>query len=164
VTRYALQIAGLLNLSQKEVNALKIAGLLHDIGKLGLPDAILRKTGSLTRDERTELQHHSTTGSDILTGISQMETIVPAILHHHERWDGAGYPEGLSGESIPKIARIIAVADALEAMTSDRPYRKAMPIQSALLELRANAGKQFDPEIVDAFIDWLSKHEQEDAA
>lgn len=152
VTHFALDLAQTLGADADQLDALKIAGLLHDLGKIGVPDAVLNKPGSLTQEERKVMQQHPALGGSIIGRAPQLDVIVPAVLFHHERWDGAGYPDGLSGEAIPLMARILAVADAFDAMTSDRPYRKAMPVESALIELRASSGKQFDPKIVDVFI------------
>ncbi|MCE5198018.1 MAG: HD domain-containing phosphohydrolase [Armatimonadota bacterium] len=152
VAHYAKEIAESLSTDEEFVNALKIAGLLHDVGKIGIPDAILNKTGSLTQEERATIKQHSALGGTILKRAPHLDQIIPAVMHHHERWDGKGYPEGLKGEQIPLIARIMGVADAFDAMTSDRPYRPAMSVEAALLELRAGAGTQFDPDIVEAFI------------
>ncbi len=164
VTSYALQIAEEIGLNHEQLDAMKIAGLLHDLGKIGVPDAILNKPGSLTQEEREVINRHPSVGGNILRRTPQLELILPAVLFHHERWDGAGYPDGLCGDSIPLMARIMAVADSFDAMTTDRPYRKAMSVEAALFELRANAGKQFDPVVVDAFIAAVSRHVQDMAA
>jgi len=164
VTAYALEIGEALQMSSEMRDALKVAGLLHDLGKIGVPDSILNKPGSLTQEEREALQRHPSIGGDILHQSPQLDLIIPAVLFHHERWDGAGYPDGLAGESIPLVARILAIADAFDAMTSDRPYRKAMSVEEALLELRANAGKQFDPALVEMFIGKMSSSAQGRAA
>jgi diguanylate cyclase (GGDEF)-like protein len=152
VTAYAMAIGKALGVDRDTLDGLKVAGLLHDLGKIGMPESILNKPGSLTREEQETVKLHPVIGGRILAGLLQNESVVPAIIGHHERWDGAGYPNGLAGENIPLMARILAVADAFDAMTSDRPYRKAMSTQDALIELSANAGKQFDPQIVDACI------------
>ena len=164
VTAYALEIGEALQMSSEMRDALKVAGLLHDLGKIGVPDSILNKPGSLTQEEREALQRHPSIGGDILHQSPQLDLIIPAVLFHHERWDGAGYPDGLAGESIPLVARILAIADAFDAMTSDRPYRSAMSVDEGLLELQANAGKQFDPALVDAFIRQMSSVAQKRAA
>ncbi|MBI2843464.1 MAG: diguanylate cyclase [Armatimonadetes bacterium] len=159
VTQYALSIAEAIHASPDTLNALKVAGLLHDLGKIGVPDSILNKPGSLTQEERTAMMRHPSIGGDILSRAPQLELIIPAVLFHHERWDGAGYPDGLVGERIPLIARILAIADAFDAMTSDRPYRKALSVEDAVIELHANAGKQFDPELVEAFVNSIPDSE-----
>lgn len=152
VAGYAMDIARALQMDGEELDLLHIGGLLHDLGKIGVPDSVLNKPGSLDSDERKSIMRHASVGGSILRRAPQLDNIIPAVLHHHERWDGAGYPDGLSGEAIPLIARILAVADSFDAMTSERPYRNAMPVESALMELSAGAGKQFDPEIVKAFL------------
>jgi HD-GYP domain-containing protein (c-di-GMP phosphodiesterase class II) len=125
--------------------------LLHDIGKLAVPDAVLTKAGPLTDDEWTLMRAHPQAGVRILSEIPFLGRALDVVLHHHERWDGTGYPHGLSGEDIPLWARIFAVVDAVDAMTSDRPYRRGLPLDVALAELRSNAGVQFDPACVEAF-------------
>ncbi len=152
VTTYAVTIGRALGVDQVMLDSLKVAGLLHDLGKIGMPEEILNKQGSLTREEHEAIRRHPSIGSRILKDALHLNDLAPAVMYHHERWDGAGYPSGLSGERIPLMARILAVADAFDAMTSDRPYRKAMSVQDALVELRANAGKQFDPMVVEACI------------
>ena len=128
--------------------------LLHDIGKVGIPDGILQKPGPLTVAERTLMEKHTSLGAQILSGVGLLETNGIAIVrHHHERWDGRGYPDGLGGNAIPLPARIFAVADALDAMTSDRPYRVAGSWEDAVAELEGGAGGQFEPAIIEAFRD-----------
>ncbi len=131
---------------------------LHDIGKIGVPDKILNKPTTLTDDEFTVMKTHPVIGAKIIEGIPFLEPARPYILYHHERWDGHGYPEGLAGKEIPIGGRILAVADTFDAITSDRPYRKGRPIERAVDELKAHAGKQFDPEIVKVFMDVLVEH------
>lgn len=152
VADYAQVIASAISADQQLVDALRIAGLLHDLGKIGVPDRILNKQGSLTQEERTAMQQHPRLGANILSRAPQLDQIIPAVTYHHERWDGSGYPDGLAGKDIPLIARILAIADAFDAMTSDRPYRRAMSAESALIELQAQSGKQFDGELAEAFI------------
>ena len=120
----------------------------------------MNKPGSLTNEEREAIQSHPSVAEGILRRAQQIDLIIPAVLFHHERWDGEGYPDGLSGESIPLMARIIAIADAFDAMTTDRPYRKSLSVQHALLELKSNAGKQFDPHLVELFINLMSREAQ----
>jgi HD-GYP domain-containing protein (c-di-GMP phosphodiesterase class II) len=127
------------------------AARIHDLGKVGTGDIALRKNGPLTDQERQEMQQHAAIGADIIARLSFYKHSVPTVRHHHERWDGKGYPDKLQGENIPLGARIVCVADSFDAMTSDRPYRRAMAIEDALSELRRNSGTQFDPQIVDAF-------------
>lgn len=152
VAGYATAIAGSLGLSPDARDSLQIAGLLHDLGKIGVPDSILNKSESLTKEEREAINRHPVVGGDILKRAPHLDQIIPGIMFHHERYDGAGYPQGLSGDSIPLMARVLAVADAFDAMTTDRPYRKAMSVEAAIVELRAHAGGQFDPDVVEAFI------------
>ncbi len=131
---------------------------LHDIGKIGVPDRILNKPGTLTDDEFTMMKTHPAIGAKIIEGIPFLEPALPYILHHHERWDGQGYPDGLAGEEIPVGGRILAVADTFDAIISDRPYRRGRPIELAIEELTTHSGKQFDPEIVKIFLDVLVEH------
>jgi diguanylate cyclase (GGDEF)-like protein len=164
VTEYALKIAEAMGLDSSVIDGLKVAGLLHDLGKIGVPDNILNKPGSLTQEEREAVQLHPAIAENILRRAPQFDMIIPAVLFHHERWDGLGYPEGISGTDIPLMARILAIADSFDAMTSDRPYRKAMSISAALNEIQANAGTQFDPELVDIFVRSMSSELQDEAA
>jgi diguanylate cyclase (GGDEF)-like protein/putative nucleotidyltransferase with HDIG domain len=153
VTKYALSLAERIHLSDKERWELRIGGLLHDCGKIGIPDEILHKPGALTDEESNTIKTHTLLGSNIIKYIINTPEIESCIRHHHERWDGNGYPEGLSGTDISLYARIICIADAYHAMTSDRPYRKALPQEIAFKELQKNKGIQFDPELVEKFID-----------
>ncbi len=155
VMHYSRLIAAALDLGKEDSDKLKVAAMLHDIGKIGTSDFILGKPGPLTRDEIAIVRNHPRKGVAILTPLSrslpQFEGILPAILHHHESYDGSGYPDGLSGDAIPLFARIISVADTYDAILSDRPYRSASNHAGAMKELIANAGRQFEPTIVDAF-------------
>jgi HD-GYP domain-containing protein (c-di-GMP phosphodiesterase class II) len=126
--------------------------LLHDVGKLSVPDAVLNKPGPLDEDEWEVMRRHPEQGAKILSTIPFLDRALDVVRHHHERWDGAGYPAGLCGEEIPLWARIFAVVDTVDAITSDRPYRPASPLDVAISELRAGAGAQFDPACVDAFM------------
>jgi HD-GYP domain-containing protein (c-di-GMP phosphodiesterase class II) len=139
-----------MNLPQNEADRVYICGLLHDIGKIGMPEALLGKPGKPTPEEFEIIKRHPTMGAKIIVGIREMEDLVPGILHHHERFDGKGYPQGLAGEQIPLRARVLGVADALDAMTSSRPYRNAMPVETAIHEMVKNRGTQFDPAAVEA--------------
>lgn len=152
VTKYALTIAKELGMKPDFLERLKICGLLHDIGKLATPIEILDKHGKLTRSEKIELEQHSLTGSVILSDLKPFKDITDGIKYHHEKWDGNGVHEKLKGEKIPVMARIIAVADAFDAMTSNRPYRKKINTDEAVKELISNSGKHFDPEVVSAFL------------
>ncbi len=151
VMRYSVAIACALGLDDQTQRMIEVAGLLHDVGKIGVPDAILRKPGSLSDDEFHAVQHHPMMGSIIVCSVPGFEDMLDAIRHHHERWDGEGYPFGLRGLEIPLVARIMAVADAYSAMTTDRPYRKGMNPLRALAILERGAGTQWDPECVLAF-------------
>lgn len=131
---------------------------LHDIGKIGVPDSILNKPARLTENEFEVMKTHPTIGAKIIEGIPFLEPALPYILHHHERWDGYGYPDGLAGKEIPVGGRILAVADTFDAIISDRPYRKGRPVERAVDELKTHASKQFDPEIVKIFLDVLVEH------
>jgi putative two-component system response regulator len=145
------RMAAILGQDEHKRMTIRIGGYLHDIGKIGIADAILLKPGRLTDEEMAEMRRHSEIGAAILEVHEAMRDIAQIVRHHHERWDGMGYPDRLSGDSIPLGGRIIAVADAFSAMTSDRIYRPALPIDQAWAELRAHSGTQFDPEIVAAF-------------
>jgi hypothetical protein len=128
-----------------------ISGLLHDVGKIGVPEAVLCKPGQLTRDEFELIKQHPSIGARILADIRQMHDLVPGVLSHHERWDGRGYPQELAGESIPLFGRLIGLADAFDAMSSNRTYRDALPHEQVMAEIRRNAGTQFDPALADLF-------------
>jgi putative nucleotidyltransferase with HDIG domain len=157
VTSYAVMIAEKLKLSTEELEKLRYAGLLHDIGKIRIRDHILHKPGRLTDAEFTEMKKHPEYGVEIMRPVKAFQNILPAMLHHHERFDGRGYPHGLSGFDIPLSARILCVADCFDAMTSDRPYRKGMPVSEALSELLKNKSTQFDPKLVDIFLDLVER-------
>lgn len=152
----AASIALSLRLSQDLVNDLYLLARFHDLGKVGIPDHILYKPGALTEVEWRQMRQHCEIGHRIASSVPDLKTIADYILKHHERWDGRGYPLGLSGEDIPLPCRILAIADAYDAMTSDRPYRKAMTREEAMAELRRCAGTQFDPELVEKFIEIMS--------
>ncbi|HET7037418.1 MAG TPA: HD-GYP domain-containing protein [Thermomicrobiaceae bacterium] len=151
VAVYARDIAGRLGLDSMQQQMAHLAGLVHDIGKIGLPAGLLEKPGALTLDERRQMERHSEIGERILANVETYSEIAAIVRHHHERMDGQGYPDGVNGENIPLIARIIAVADAYDAMTSDRPYRDAMPSRIARLRLAQAADTQFDTTVVAAF-------------
>jgi putative nucleotidyltransferase with HDIG domain len=156
VTRYATILAEKLELPDDQIELIKLGGPLHDIGKIGIDDAILRKPGRLTAEEFAKMQRHTTMGAEILQTIPEMQPIIPIVRNHHERWDGKGYPDGLAGENIPFLARIVAVADAFDAMTSHRPYhenKKGKPPAWAFAEVEKQAGRQFDPRCAAAFLE-----------
>lgn len=152
VSLYSEAIARGLELKGEELQTIRYAGYLHDVGKIGIPDAILTKPGKLTLEEFKIIKRHPVLSERILKPVGFPFPVQPIVRHHHERYDGKGYPDGLAGEEIPLGARILFVADAYEAMTSDRPYRKALSVERALQELANNKGTQFDPRVVDAFI------------
>jgi putative nucleotidyltransferase with HDIG domain len=152
VTNYSLVLAQELGVSPEELEQIKIGTPLHDIGKIGIDDAILRKPGKLTPEEFEEMKTHTVKGAEILSLVPDLEPVIPIVRSHHERWDGHGYPDGLGGESISRLARIVSVADAFDAMTSDRPYRKGMPPAVAFAEVERQSGRQFDPQCAAAFL------------
>ncbi|MBJ7329577.1 MAG: HD domain-containing protein [Solirubrobacteraceae bacterium] len=158
VARYAAEMATQMGLSPKRVERIRVAGLLHDIGKIGVPDSILNKPAKLTDEEYTEMKRHPEIGARIL-GSNVLDDVRSWVLAHHERPDGRGYPFGLSGEQVPLEARILSVADAYEAMTADRCYRTALPDAAARAELQRCRGTQFDPEVIDAFLTVLDRLE-----
>jgi HD-GYP domain-containing protein (c-di-GMP phosphodiesterase class II) len=140
-----------MGLSDDQQQLVHLCGLVHDIGKIGLPAGLLEKPGALTLEERRQMEEHSAIGERILSKVDDYAVIAKVVRHHHERFDGLGYPDGLEGEEIPQLARIIAVADAYNAMTSDRPYRDAMPSRVARLRLAQAVEAQFDTSVVAAF-------------
>ncbi len=152
VTTYALVLAEELGISPEQRNFLRAAAALHDIGKIGIDDQILRKPGRLSDEEFRQMKTHVTRGWEIIQMVPGLSWALPVVRGHHERWDGTGYPDGLKGEGIPLLARIVAVADAFDAMTSDRPYRRGMTPAVAFAELESGAGRQFDPQCVAAFV------------
>ena len=156
VGRYAEMIALALNLSESRVKRIRLAGLLHDIGKIGVPDPVLQKAGPLNDEEWAEMRKHPELGARILAG-ANLDDISSWVLAHHERPDGGGYPAGLTDHEIPLEAKILAVADSFEAMTSDRVYRRAMPVEDACQELRRHVGTQFDTDVVERFLECLER-------
>lgn len=153
VAFYAHQIAKAMGLSHEEAHAVREAALLHDIGKIGISDAILTKPGKLTTEEFRAIQLHPAKGAEIVEAIPPLSHHAPAVCHHHERFDGSGYPDGLHGHYIPLAARIIAVADVLDALSSDRSYRKSMHLDAAIAEISKASGRHFDPDIVGVITD-----------
>ncbi|MFI9030102.1 HD-GYP domain-containing protein [Streptomyces sp. NPDC053560] len=158
VGRASAMIAGELGMSEDRLDVIRFAGILHDVGKLGVPTRLLRKDGPLTPEERRVIELHPEYGHEIVRGIGFLGEARAAILHHHERMDGKGYPYGLRGREIPEFARVVAVADAFDAMTSTRSYRRARPVAAAVTELRRSAGAQFDPRMVRALVAALARH------
>lgn len=150
VSEFSVAVAEELALAQDFIHHLRIGAILHDVGKIGVSDQVLKKPGHLTREEFAEMKLHPTIGERILGHIRLLESEMPALIEHHERLDGSGYPKGLSGEAISLAGRIVAVADAFDAMTSDRPYRAGMPVEEAFRRLRAGAGTEFDDSCVEA--------------
>ena len=161
VTRYAMGIAREMNLSESAIRNIEYAALIHDIGKIGIQETILAKKGELSDTEYEIVKMHPLIGESIITPVKFLNGIAPLILYHHERFDGTGYLEGLRGEAIPLGARIISVADAFDAMTSDRPYRKGLTKEEARRELEKDTGKRFDPEVIKAFLRLLERGEME---
>lgn len=150
VADYTAALGRILGLPRAEIAFLRQAGLIHDIGKIGIPDKVLKKKGKLTDEELYLVQLHPILGASILSHFPNMERMIPIVLHHHERWDGGGYPSGLSAIDVPRESRAIFVADAFDAMTTDRPYGRILSTEEALAELRNCSGQQFDPQLVDA--------------
>lgn len=157
VAEYAVATARELALSETAIGEVQVAAFLHDVGKIGIRDDLLAKRGKLTKEEWEAMRHHAVFGHGILDPVPIAQEIKLAVRNSHERWDGTGYPDRLAGEQIPIAARVIAVSDAYEALTNDRPYRPARSHEEALAEMRRNAGTQFDPRVVDAFIRALQR-------
>ena len=155
VSEYAVLIGKKIGLNDEELKKLKIGGLFHDIGKIGIPDSILLKDDKLTPDEYSEIKNHPSIGAHILSNASIFKDLIPIVKHHHERYDGKGYPNNLIGEEIPLLARITSIADTFDAMTSRRSYRDALPLEHVKEELRKCAGTQLDPKLVPVFLDIL---------
>ena len=161
VAQYSVLIGKHLGLSDSDLHDLEVGGLFHDIGKIGIPDAILKKESKLTDDEYSEIKNHPTIGAHILSSAKIFEHIIPIVKHHHERYDGNGYPGKLKGEEIPYFARIAAIADTFDAMTSKRSYRDSLPLDVVIAEFKRCRGTQFDPKLDDVFLDILENHYDE---
>lgn len=159
VSKLAIQLAKRMGFTGDDLINIEHGALLHDIGKLGIPDAILMKPGPLTQQEREMMEGHPEIGCQIIGDIEFLKDALPIIRHHHERYGGSGYPNGLKGEEIPILARIFSVVDAYDAQTNRRPYNTVLSIQSSLVELRANRGLLFDPQVVDAFSAMIEEEE-----
>ena len=155
VSAYSVLIGEKLGLPEEDINNLRIGGLFHDIGKIGVPDSILLKEAKLTDDEYSEIKNHPAIGAHILSNATIFKDIIPIVKHHHERYDGNGYPGKLKGEDIPYLARIAAVADSFDAMTSKRTYRNSLPLDVVISEFERCKGTQFDPNLADVFLDIL---------
>jgi putative nucleotidyltransferase with HDIG domain len=156
VTKYALALAEYLGLPTDQIELIRLGTPLHDIGKIGIADEVLRKPGKLTAAEFAVMQTHTTLGAEYLANIPELLPVIPIVRNHHERWDGTGYPDRLAKSDIPQLARIVAVADAFDAMTSDRPYhpgKKGRTPEEAFAEVERQAGRQFDPDCARAFLD-----------
>ena len=164
VTALAELVALRLGWGEERLKSLRIGGRLHDIGKLAIPDAVLSKEGRLEADELVQIQEHPKVGAKLILRIAALRDAIPYVLYHHERWDGTGYPSGKAGEEIPVEARVLAVADAFDAMTSDRPYRPALSHDEALAEVERCAGTQFDPKIARIFLELFGEAEELRAA
>jgi HD-GYP domain-containing protein (c-di-GMP phosphodiesterase class II) len=157
VTSFAEGLARLLGWAGERLEELRLGGSLHDVGKIAVNASVLRKAGPLTDDEIDQIRRHPVTGARLVECFEDFQAALPYVLHHHERWDGSGYPHGLQGESIPFEARLLGVVDAFDAMTSRRAYRPALSVEQALRELERCAGTQFDPDLALVFVDgWLS--------
>ena len=161
VAQYSVLIGKHLGLPDEDLRTLEIGGLFHDIGKIGVPDTILRKESKLTDDEYSEIKNHPSIGVHILSSATIFQNIIPIVKHHHERYDGKGYPGRLKGEEIPYFARITALADTFDAMTSKRSYRDALSLDVVIAEFERCKGTQFDPELDDVFLDILKNHYDE---
>jgi diguanylate cyclase (GGDEF)-like protein/putative nucleotidyltransferase with HDIG domain len=157
VTRYAIQLAEAIGASEQSCDALRLAGLLHDVGKIALPDQLLQKPGKLTAEEYEMMKDHVRLSTVIICGLPRQNDVLDAVATHHERWDGKGYPRQLAGEQIPLLGRILAVADAFSAMTTDRPYRAHMSFDEALEEIERCAGTQLDPDLAQVFVRCIRK-------
>ena len=146
-----------INLASVELDKLSLLSYLHDIGKVAVSEKILKKKEKLNKEEWEEIKKHSETGYRIAVSTDEFSHIAKEILNHHERWDGSGYPEGLKGDEIPLLSRILAVVDAYDIMLNGRPYKNKKSVEDALLELKNNAGSQFDPELVEKFVEIIEK-------
>jgi len=152
VTGFAEALARMLGWKPRELETLRLGGSLHDVGKIAVNASVLRKPGPLTDDELAQIRRHPVAGAHLIEGVVELRKALPYVLHHHERWDGRGYPDGKAGEEIPLEARVLGVADAFDAMTSARPYRPALTVEAALGEIERCGGTQFDPELARAFV------------
>jgi len=157
VARYSIAIGKNLSLPEKEMRNLRISALLHDVGKIGIDDRILRKPGALSDEEFEVMKQHPAKGAAIMSGVAQLIDIIPGMKYHHEKWSGGGYPEGLEGDHIPMQARIVAIADTFDAMTTNRPYQKAMELAYVVEKIKSFAGTRFDPRVVDAFVNAVKR-------
>lgn len=161
VSKYSQLIGKYLNLSEEDLKILHLGGLFHDIGKIGIPDSILLKESSLTTDEYSQIKNHPSIGSHILCNAKIFKSIIPIVKHHHEKYNGTGYPSQLKGTDIPYLVRITSIADAFDAMSSKRNYRNELTLDTIINEIEKNKGIQFDPEISDVFLNILKSHYDE---
>lgn len=161
VAKYSELIGKYLNLSDQDLKTLHVGGLFHDIGKIGIPDSILLKESSLTNDEYSQIKNHPSIGAHILCNAKIFQNIIPIVKHHHERYDGTGYPSQLKGDDIPYLVRITTIADSFDAMSSKRNYRNELSPEHIIEEIQRNKGTQFDSEIADVFLDILNNHYDE---
>jgi len=159
VARYSIAIGKNMSLPEKEMRNLRISALLHDVGKIGIDDRILRKPGALSDDEFEVMKQHPAKGAAIMSGVAQLIDIIPGMKYHHEKWGGGGYPDGLAGDQIPVQARIVAIADTFDAMTTNRPYQKAMDLGYVVEKIKSFAGSRFDPRVVDAFVQAVKRND-----
>jgi putative nucleotidyltransferase with HDIG domain len=159
VVKLSVKMARSLDMDESLVHRIKLGALLHDIGKVGVPDAILLKNGDLTPDERQIMSQHPIIGKRILQPLGLPPTVLSVVQHHHERWDGTGYPDRLSGQRIPLPARIFALVDVWDALTSDRPYRKAWDKEKTIAYLQEQSGRHFDPDLVEKFLTIIREEE-----
>jgi HD-GYP domain-containing protein (c-di-GMP phosphodiesterase class II) len=157
VARYSIAIGKNLSLPERDMRNLRISALLHDVGKIGIDDRILRKPGALSDDEFEVMKQHPAKGAAIMSGVAQLIDIIPGMKYHHEKWSGGGYPDGLEGEQIPMQARIVAIADTFDAMTTNRPYQKAMELNYVVEKIKSFGGTRFDPRVVDAFVNAVKR-------
>lgn len=161
VSEYAVLLGKYLGLSDVDLDTLRVGGLFHDIGKIGVPDAIIQKEGKLDDNEYSQIKQHPNIGVNILSHAKIFQNILPIVEHHHERYDGNGYPSKLAGENIPYLARVTAVVDSFDAMNSKRAYRNSLPLDVIISEFEKCKGSQFDPKIADVFLDILRNHYDE---
>lgn len=161
VAFYATLLAQKLNFSDDYTETIRLSGLFHDIGKIGISDSILQKPGKLTDQEYEHIKMHPVIGANILSSSDILKDIIPGVRHHHERYDGTGYPNSLKGEDIPEIARLLAVCDTFDAVTSRRAYRDSLPLDTAIKILNENKNTQFDPKMADAFLEVINKRQSE---
>lgn len=157
VARYSIAIGKNLNLPEREMRNLRVSALLHDVGKIGIDDRILRKPGALSEEEFEVMKGHPAKGAAIMSGAAQLIDVIPGMKYHHEKWGGGGYPDNLEAEQIPMQARIVAIADTFDAMTTNRPYQKAMEVNYVVEKIKSFAGTRFDPRVVDAFVSAVTR-------